>query len=123
MKPKIKYVNIGVANSVGNTIYLHKDLKKEDPELYKYCLNHELKHIKHPDKRIELDIQEPSIKYQMKLIHFCVKHPKAFWQFSPFMKLDGLVYLDPSCLLMWAIAFTILSFLIFWVLQIFKTFN
>lgn len=72
----IQYVNFGLGHVIDGRIYLNKRLKN-NPELKKIVLEHELKHIDGVD---HVDWNEP---FNLKLFLFCIAHPSTWIHFDP----------------------------------------
>ena len=104
-KPKIKYINynLGLYDIKANTIFLHKDLKK-DKVVHNLFLNHELDHWKR--KSIFLVDLEYLFNYHYvkEMCRFIFKHPATLIHgFSPFHKVEGNWRINISFLIMWII--------------------
>ena len=112
---EVRYIHFGTGNRVGDMIYLNKNLKKY-PKLHRAILKHERKHSgRFKWKDIMLDIQNNEIrKVKREYYSFLFKHPKAFANFLPVLKIDGYWCYDISLICVWA--FAIVEFIILWMI-------
>ena len=83
-RPRIEYVDWGLANNFGNIIELNRNLVNY-PELFNPILRHELEHT---DKfftwhDLKHDLSSSYKVNQFQLIKFMLKHPKSFTQLLP----------------------------------------
>lgn len=111
---KLKFVEWGVANRFGNTIEIHKDLKKY-PRLYKPILQHELKHTdKYSLQDFKADFLDRVNLNRWEFYKFMLKRPKTWIQFLPFyyQPSKGFVY-DINKIFFYIFALTIVMFWIF----------
>lgn len=85
---ELKYIDYGVGNRVGNTIFLNKNLKKF-PKLHDAILEHESNHTDDWSfKDFLLDLKNDEIKdVKGDYYRFIFKHPKSFANYSPILKL------------------------------------
>lgn len=106
MSYKIKYIDYGTGNRVGNTIYLNRNLKKY-PKLHKAILKHEKNHTSGWGlKDFWFDIRNKEIiGLKKEFYKFVLTHPRSWINYSPVMKLNGIIAFDVSLFLFW---FTIL---------------
>ena len=106
---KIIYVDHSIGNNFGEHIEINENLKLY-PELHDYVLKHELGHTKNPTFTIKDAAHDLGGEFGMgwKLIGFCFKHPKAFWQFSPVLKRDKILYWDINMLILYTLVLFIL---------------
>jgi len=99
---RIKYIDIGIGNRVGNMIYLNSSLKYF-PKLHTAILNHEKRHtgkFSWGDFRMDTRIKElKGIRKQYYL--FLLKNPKAWLNFLPIMKIGDFWTYDLGVLLIW----------------------
>lgn len=106
---KIKYINYGIGNRVGDTIYLNEKLK-EIPGLNDAIIEHEKNHSGDwgwndfvQDLKVN-EIQGLRRDYYL----FILKNPSTWVNFMPFMKIEGKWTFDISIALVW-LFFVILS--------------
>lgn len=113
IKLKIKYINYGTGNRVGDTIYLNKDLKKY-PKLHDAVLKHEKKHSgKFKWRDFWLDFENEDIaKVKNEWLNFLFKHPKAWANFLPVLKLGKYWCYDISLIAIYLLI--ILSIILAW---------
>lgn len=107
---KIKYINFGTGNRVGDTIYLYKELKKY-PHLHEAVLAHEKRHtgrFSMFDFKLDLRNRELS-KVKNEWSRFVITHPKTWINYSPVVKLGGQWTVDISLSIIW-IAFAIMFY-------------
>lgn len=103
-KLKIRLVEWGLANRMGNVIEIHKDLPKS-PKLLKPILAHEIAHTSISGftwKDFKVDFLERQNINRLELYKFMLKRPKTWIQFLPFyyQPSKGFVY-DVNKTLMW----------------------
>lgn len=110
---EIKHIDYGTGNRVGDMIYINKNLKKY-PNLYKAVLEHEKKHSgsfglsdAHLDFRNE-DLRE----HRREWFKFLIKHPRAWVNFLPVMKLGGRWTVDVSILFVWILMVVLLLIMV-----------
>ena len=110
---RVKYIDYGTGNRIGNTIYLNRNLKKY-PQLHNAILNHEKKHANRFNcKDILIDLQNVDLKGKKSEFYwFIFKHPKALFNFLPLMKIENKWYVDVSLTLFWL--FFIFVFVLIW---------
>ena len=111
---KIIEIDYGTGNRVGNTIYINRDLKRY-MGLYEAVLAHELKHTgSFKWKDLSLDFINKDIRrVRGDWLRFLLKHPRAWINYSPFLRLGGEWTFDISILMVWI--FMITLFTIGWV--------
>ena len=114
---RIVWTDWDVANRIGSTIYLNKNLQKPEYRvLLDWIMAHELAHGEHTDKYnwndFKLDFM-PENKMLWQLLLFQLKHPKSWSQLLPFKEVDGGIYWDISLLIQWVIALLIIAFFYF----------
>lgn len=121
---KIIEVNWGIANRFQDgTIEINKHLK-EDPELYKSILRHELDHDDSTFswKDFKHDLYTPHNKKinQWNIMRFVIRHPKALTQLLPiyYSKKRGFV-LDLNFTILYLFLFGIIGLSLFIGLKIF----
>jgi len=110
---KVIEIDYGTGNRVGDIIYINKDLKKYTG-LYEAVLAHELKHtggFKWNDLTLDL-VNEDIRGVKGDWIRFLTKHPRAWINFFPVMKLGGEWTFDLSILFVWI--FMIIIFTLGW---------
>ncbi len=106
----IFYSEWGMANRIGNSIILNKNLKKY-PWLHDRILRHELKHNDDPAYNVKHDLE--SMK-ETRLIEwiiktkFMLKYPKSLVQMSPVWFYKGRPYIDLTLVLVYLIIGSIL---------------
>ena len=101
---KIKYINYGTGNRVGNIIYLNKDLKKY-PKLHDAILKHEIKHtgmFSMFDFNLDLTNKDLA-KVKNEWWSFIIKYPRAWVNFLPVLKLGSSWCFDVSIIIVWGI--------------------
>jgi len=105
----IKEINYGTGNRVGDTIYINKDLHKY-PRLHNAIMEHELKHTGgFKLKDLKLDLINNELKpVREDWFDFLLKHPRAWVNFSPVMRLDGEWTFDLSISIVWAFMITLI---------------
>lgn len=111
---EIKYINYGIGNRVGDTIYLNSALK-QSPELHRAILSHEKKHgggFSWLD--LKLDLRMGEIKgLRGEYYRFLLKNPRAWLNFFPIMKLNGVWTYDIGILFVWLISIFVLALIWF----------
>jgi len=102
---KIKYIDYGVGNRVGNMIYLNKNLKKY-PKLHQAILKHEKLHsVSWNFKDFLLDLNNKEIKkVKREYFKFIIENPKSFYNFFPIMKIENKWTFDISIFFIWLFA-------------------
>ena len=108
---KIKYIDFGTGNRVGDTIYLYKELKNY-PHLHDAVLEHERRHsgrFSMFDFKLDLRNHELS-KVKNDWVKFVITHPKTWINYFPIVKLGGNWTIDISLSVLW-IAFLIMGYL------------
>ncbi len=107
---RIKQINYGTGNRVGDTIYINKDLKKY-PGLYEAVLNHEKKHTGSFELHdLSLDLINEDIKnVRGSWTRFILTHPRSWINFFPIMKLEEDWTFDLSILFVWILMIIIFS--------------
>lgn len=113
---KLKYINYGTGNRVGNTIYLNKNLKKY-PKLHDAILTHEKKHtgrFSMFDLKLDFDNKELA-NVKNEWLRFIFKYPRTWINFFPIMKLGNNWCVDLSLTFLW-LFFIILFSIGWWVL-------
>ncbi len=105
---KLKYINYGMGNRVGETIYLHKKLKKF-PELHDAILKHERNHTDNWNlKDVMIDISNKELKgKKIEFYKFILTTPSSWINFFPVMKLDDNWCFDLSLMIFYLIVFGI----------------
>ena len=109
---KIIEVEGGIANffydNKGSFIEVNKNLKKY-PVLYKSVIAHELKHAESKNKYFDFKIEfkDISLKKDLELMKFSLRHPKAFLQYSPIVKDHNGEYAKDNFMLMLYLSFII----------------
>ncbi len=101
---KIRYINYGTGNRVGDTIYLNKDLKKY-PILHDAILDHEKKHtggFKLKDFLLDFKNRELE-KVKGQWFKFLFKYPRAWANFLPVLKLGNKWCIDIAITLVWSL--------------------
>jgi len=107
---KTKYIDWGIGNRVGNTIYLNKNLKQY-PRLHKAILEHEKNHSDDWElKDLVMDLQIDELKgLKGKYYWFVLTHPKSWVNFLPVMKIEGRWCVDPDIIISWILMIIILG--------------
>jgi len=103
---KIEYSDWGLANRIGNTIILNKNLKN-NPWLHQILLEHEEGHGDTLGFDIKYDFKsltQTTLKELTMRIAFMIKHPKSLIQISPIWIYKGRPYLDASLIIMYLLA-------------------
>ena len=113
MEVTIKEIDKGMAFRLGNTIYLHKNLKNY-PILRKALLNHELKHT---DNYKLSDFKLDSFGNDLKLVKkeyykFLFTNKGAWKQLLPYLVIDGKLYIDFTLTILYFAA--IILFIVVW---------
>jgi len=108
---EIKYIDYGIGNRVGNTIFLNKNLKKY-PALYNAVLDHEKKHSGNYSKKdFLLDFHNRELRgVKGEYFRFILENPRSWINFFPIIKLGNKWCIDISLTLFWLI---MASFFIF----------
>ena len=112
---KLEYINTGIGNRVGNTIYLNTKLK-QFPELHKAILSHEKKHTgRFSWLDIKLDLKNEEItNLKGDYYKFILTTPNSWLNFLPFMKIKNSWTYDLGLVLIWI--FAIFMGVMIWVL-------
>ena len=112
-KMKLKYVDYGIGNRIGDTIYLHKKLKNH-PRLHNQILQHEKKHSS--DWNLNdffLDFKNEEIQGVRKEYYgFVLTTPSSWINFLPITIIDGKMALDINITIVWIVMFLIFGILI-----------
>lgn len=99
---KIKYIDYGIGNRIGDTIYLNKKLK-EIPGLFEAIKKHEFNHSDNwnfGDFFQDLSVKE--LKGMRRLYYkFIITNPNTWVNFLPFMKIEGKWTFDISIAIVW----------------------
>lgn len=110
-RPRIEYVDWGIANNFGDIIELNKNLV-DYPELFNPIMRHELEHT---DKffswhDLKHDLVSSHKINQLQLLKFMFKHPKSFTQLLPIYwhSKRGIVY-DVNLIITYSIFIFIIS--------------
>jgi hypothetical protein len=111
---RVVYVDHSIGNNFGNRIELNKDLKKY-PELHNYVLTHELGHTNNQKWNITDLKHDMNGDFGMgwELMRFCFRHPRAFWQFSPATRSNGVLHWDLNLILLYFFLLIIFAALIY----------
>lgn len=110
MKTPIKEVEWGLACCVRDGdkkwIEVNKHLKKY-PKLYKSVMALEMKHFQAKNKHMDfwIDFKSFNIKEDWEIFKFSVKHPKAFYDLSPFFYCNKKLGVNWFCLLCYLTSF------------------
>ena len=102
---KIVYINYGIGNRVGNTIFL-----KKFPKLEKAIINHEKNHSScwtFRDFVMDLYIKELK-EVKKEYYKFLLTTPSSWLNFFPFIKLGGKWAFDLSLFLVWMMCLLII---------------
>jgi hypothetical protein len=114
MKEKIKYVGTGIANRFSeNRIELHKKLKREAYKpLRKEIIAHEKQHspLGYHWRDLWLDLK--GFRHKWLYWKFILTTPSSWTQFSPIMKREDTLYVDPSVSILWVIAIGVIIWII-----------
>jgi len=102
MNPIIKEIDKGIAFRLGNTIYLHKNLKNY-PNLRKSLLKHELKHTdNYKFSDFKLDAFGTDLKNVKKEYYIFLLTQRGAWkQLLPFMYVEDKLHLDITLTLLY----------------------
>lgn len=109
---KIKYIDYGIGNRVGNTIYLNKKLK-EIPGLHDAIVKHEYNHS--DNWNFGDFLQDVSVR-ELRAIRkqyywFILSNPSTWINFSPVMLIEGKWCFDLSIAIVWVFFLTLGIFL------------
>lgn len=107
--PKVKYVRFGTGNLIGDTIYLHRDLK-DFPALHFRIESHELRHY-YTDEGWSLDVKQ---KPDFRLLRFMLKRPSTWVQWLPVWWYDGKIIYSKYLLASWMLIISCWIFIILW---------
>ena len=109
----IKEIDKGIAFRLGDTIYLHKNLKNY-PELRKVLLNHELLHTNgYAFNDFKLDSFGTDLSSVKKDYYKFMFTNKGAWkQLLPFLFIDGKIQIDYTLTILYFIG--IILFIIVW---------
>jgi len=96
----LKETKWGIASRIGNTIFVNKNLKMQDPLLFSAIIEHELSHSSgYSWKDIKLDLKNKHLRNLKKRYYkFILKNPKALVEFLPFWVYEHEVALNPLML-------------------------
>lgn len=113
---KIKYINKGTGNRIGDTIYLNKNLKRH-PRLHEAILEHEKKHSSDFKlKDILHDLDNKEIKsVRGEFYWFVLTNPSSWVNFFPVMKIEKRFYVDLSVLVIWLFFISLWGFIL-WII-------
>lgn len=90
----LNYINYGIGNLLGNTIYINKLFLKHKRE-HDIILDHEIRHfLKEP----KLDLK---MGFDIKLMFIILIHPSTWIQYSPLIKLGTKWTYDKTMILAW----------------------
>lgn len=105
----IKEVPFGIACRIGNTIYIHKDMKSWDINLYNAIIKHEKNHSEDFSVQdVYLDISNQEISnFKKKYYSFILAHPSSLSEFVPIWKYDGRYEVNPALLILYTIIITL----------------
>ena len=105
---KLKYINKGTGNRVGDTIYLNKKLR-QFPNLHKAILLHETKHTgRFTISDLSLDIRNKELNgLKGEYYYFILTTPNSWLNFLPFMKINKQWTYDLGLICVWLFAFFI----------------
>jgi len=105
---KLKYINYGIGNRVGKTIYLHEKLKWF-PELHDAVLKHEMNHTDDWDwNDVMMDLSNKELKgRKLEFYKFILTTPSSWVNFFPVLKLDKKWCIDMSLLIFYMVVFAI----------------
>lgn len=93
---EVELVDFGIGYRTNTKILINKNIFSY-PEFAKEVIDHELTHTGEPSMEdFKKDLFEGSIWGNLK---FCLRHPKAFQQFIPFLRYKGTWYLDRNLLI------------------------
>ena len=119
---QIILINHSIAFRIGHKVYINKALKSY-PKLFKAILRHESEHTDGFSwKDVKTDLtgdylgrlftkNKDKRKLKKEYYKFIMKNPKALWQFSPFLCVDGEWSWDILMLLLWLLFLGILAFI------------
>ena len=112
---KIIQTNNGIACRIGDTIYVNKNIKEYNENLYNAILEHELSHSSSYNlKDIKIDLINPHIKnMKFQYYKFILTHPSSWTEFIPFSINEGSFVLNPTMLGLWVFALVIIGGLFF----------
>jgi len=111
----VKEINYGTGNRVGDTIYINRDLKKY-AGLYEAVLAHEMRHtggFKLKDMSLDL-VNEDLKPLKREWLKFLLRHPRAWVNFLPVMRLEGQWTFDISLLIFWKLV--LITLVLGWIL-------
>jgi len=114
---KLTYIDYGVGNRVGDTIFLNKNLKKY-PQLHDAILEHEGNHTDDWSfKDFMLDLRNDEIgEVKGEYYRFILTHPRAWANYSPILKLGNQWCFDIT-LTFFYVAFLSFFILLYFVVQ------
>ena len=112
---KVKETEWGIACRIENTIYINKNLEKQDFMLYLAILNHELQHSSgYSWKDIKLDLRNEHLNgLKGKYYKFILKNPKSLVEFLPFWVYEKHFAINPSMLAIYGIFLILLGVILF----------
>lgn len=101
---QIEYIDYGIGFTRSDgVIELNKNLKKY-PDLHKAVLKHELGHLKKGSRKVDFlhDFLEIfNVKKQVRLLNFCIKHPRAFMSELPIFITKEGVFINWYMVIFW----------------------
>ena len=106
----IEYSAWGLANKIGDTIILNRDLK-EYPGLHASILLHERGHSEAIFSNLKhdyLEILDSPLNLWFAKIKFMFWHPRSWVQVLPFMIYKGRPYFDLSVIILYVLSLTII---------------
>jgi len=105
MRTGIVFVGYGLANKIGESIYINKALAKH-PNLFQKIMNHE---IKHATGQKNVDVNEP---FDWELFKFTLKHPSAWLQFLPIWVIKNKIIYSKTMIYLWLFIIAWIIFLV-----------
>lgn len=108
MKKEIKYTKWGLANSYSDHIELNEAFKKH-PKLHDYVLRHEEGHKEEFDLLHEFDW---TLKDNLKMLWFCLKHPRTWVDFLPIRIIKRKIVYDLNLMIIYGIISVLLFALV-----------
>lgn len=99
---KLIYINKGIGNRVGDTIYLNSKLK-QFPKLHNAILLHEKKHTgRFTLQDLSLDINNKElIGLKGEYYQFIINNPNTWLNFLPIMKIKNIWTYDLNLICIW----------------------
>ena len=113
---KIIYISHSVAWTDGKgIIYVNRNLKKYNKNLYDRILKHECQHTMGAYDTKDLALDYKNDISQWKLFKFCLAYPAGFAQYLPIIKVNNIIFYSWLSLLKIAIILLVIGGVIYFI--------